>query len=79
MPHSSDPKLIVPFATEGDPMRQTGEHRKKKSWVITQVWSTLLWSETLGGHGLYERADPRLSRRELKVLTYRTAEAEKAL
>jgi len=30
MPHSSDPKLIVPFATEGDPLRQTGEHRGKK-------------------------------------------------
>lgn len=30
MPHSSDPKLIVPFATEGDPLRQTVDRRKKK-------------------------------------------------
>lgn len=29
MAHSSDPKLIVPFATEGDPLRQTVEEEKK--------------------------------------------------
>lgn len=28
MAHSSDPKLIVPFATEGDPLRQTVEKKK---------------------------------------------------
>lgn len=53
MPHSGDPKLIVPFAAEGDPLRQTEEERKK-SWVITQVWSTFLWSGNFSGRGLCE-------------------------
>lgn len=30
MPHGSDPKLIVPFAADGDPLRQTADHRGKK-------------------------------------------------
>lgn len=30
MPHSSDPKLIVPFAAEGDPLRQTADHSREK-------------------------------------------------
>lgn len=43
MPHSSDLKLIVPFDSEGDPLRQTQENRRKKnSCVIKQVCSTFL-------------------------------------
>lgn len=30
MPHGSDPKLIVPFATEGDPLRQTVDHGERE-------------------------------------------------
>lgn len=58
MPHSSDPKLIVPFATEGDPLRQTVDHgererRKKILGNYTSVES-FLWSGDLSGHGLCE-------------------------
>lgn len=68
MPHSSDPKLIVPFATEGDPLRQT-EEEKKKFWVITSV--VLFYGVGISVAMDYvslmeERADPRLSRRELE-------------
>uniref|UniRef100_A0AAQ4R616 Uncharacterized protein n=1 Tax=Gasterosteus aculeatus aculeatus TaxID=481459 RepID=A0AAQ4R616_GASAC len=42
MPRSSDPKLIVPFATEVNLLRRTEEHWKKKTRVITQVSSKLM-------------------------------------
>lgn len=58
MPHSSDPKLIVPFAAEGDPLRQTADHRGKKKKNIlgnyTQVWSSCLRTWDLSGRGLCE-------------------------
>lgn len=30
MPHSSDPKLIVRFTADGDPLRQTADHGGEK-------------------------------------------------
>lgn len=64
MPHSSDPKLIVPCAADGDPLRQTADHRGKKEKILniyihilgnyTQEWSSHLRAWNLSGRGLCE-------------------------
>lgn len=56
MPHSTDPKLIVPFATEGDPLRQTVDRRKKKKNLgnYTSVEELFCRVGKLSGCGLCE-------------------------
>lgn len=70
MPHSTDPKLIVLFATEGDPLRQTVDRGQKMVGNYTSVEyfsdgvrvSVAMDYVSLMG----ERADLRRSSRELE-------------
>lgn len=61
MPHSSDPKLIVPCAADGDPLeKDRGPQRKKKNEEknilgnYTQEWSSRLRTLDLSSRGLCE-------------------------
>lgn len=56
---------------------------EKKSWVITQVWSTFLYSGNLSGHRLCEfngrDCRPEAEQGRISVSTCESAEAEEAV